>query len=89
VPTETKSKADPTMPYREHSILAIMTEAGARHSAVDTQMLQTIHDHATALGATCATSTKEAGTSELDGDAVPLVESVELTEIVPLVEEAA
>lgn len=37
-----------------------LSEAGARHSAADVKMLQTMHDHAVSLGAACAT--KESAT---------------------------
>ncbi len=43
-----------------------LTEAGARHSASDLQLLQSIHDHAMTLGAACGTA--ESSTWKPEGD---------------------
>lgn len=45
------------------ALVAIESEfAGKRHSASDQQIVQTMHDHAVALGAGCATEAKMSGT---------------------------
>jgi hypothetical protein len=41
---------------------ALVAMAGKRHSASDQQIVQTMHDHAVALGAGCATEAKMSGT---------------------------
>jgi hypothetical protein len=50
------------------ALAATLTKSGARHSAGDMQMLQSIHDSAMSLGAACAvTKADEAGALRKDG----------------------
>src|SRR6185369_1053821 len=70
------------------------SEAGARHSAKDVQMLQAIHDHAASLGANCATAmdTDEALKPKdvpRETKALSLVESAATLETIRLTEAKA
>lgn len=58
--------------FGEEGASAIRTMAGARHSAKDQMMIQTIHDHARDLGAGCAT---EDDNKEGDGYTVKPMEA--------------
>jgi len=49
--------------------LSELAKAGARHSASDMHLLQSIHDSACSLGAACAEATKAAGPGDLKKDA--------------------
>jgi len=49
--------------------LGELAKAGARHSAGDMHLLQSIHDSACSLGAACAEATKAAGNGDLKKDA--------------------
>ncbi len=52
-----------------------LLEAGARHSKSDTALLQTIHDHALSLGASCGDDeATEAVDLQIVGDCIPLKE---------------
>lgn len=41
-----------------------LSKVGARNSAKDAEMIQSMHDNATALGATCSGTTRDAGPSD-------------------------
>lgn len=63
-----------------------LVEVGARNSAADQQVLQTIHDHAVSLGASCGDDEMEAAPWKPDGTL--LVEGARFLEP-PLLKEAA
>lgn len=50
--------ASPELAKAADALLAL-AKAGARHSASDMQMIQTVHDHACSLGAACPTPEKK------------------------------
>lgn len=68
--------ASPELAKAADALLAL-AKAGARHSASDMQMIQTVHDHACSLGAACPTpekkdeAMKSAGTSLRKDDSEP------------------
>lgn len=88
----TKPKPNPLQ--SASAILATLSEAGARHSAEDLQLLQSIHDQAGQLGASCPdpmeSDQDDFSRSQPSGATQEADESIELSgDVIPLSEAKA
>lgn len=66
----------------------IVREAGARNSKSDQAVIQTIHDHSMALGATCGGGAEEVGEAAVPSEGAVVRESALQIEMEPLRESA-